>query len=125
MQTLPDGFTAIGEVGYASDRNFLDQYFPWEFDRSPDIETVAYLKQQQRDWAWTVLVQPELQTFEYTTEWLPKGDFYTLGHPLLDGWLTWTSHTSAGYGIIHPGEAHRRRRFSTPIPYYPGVQGPT
>ena len=54
---------------------------PGNFDRGKDIETVAYVKQQQQDWAWTALVQPELQNFEYTTEWLPRGDFYTLGTP--------------------------------------------
>ena len=100
MQTMPDGFTVIGEVGFASDRNFLDQYFPWIFDRDKDIETVAYVKQQQQDWAWTALVQPEPQVFEYTTEWLPRGDLYTLGHSLFDGWLTWSSHSSAGYAIL-------------------------
>jgi hypothetical protein len=124
LQTMPNGFTVEAELGYISDRNFLDQYFPWEFDRGKDVETVAYVKQQQQDWAWTALVQPELQNFEYTTEWLPRGDFYTLGHPLLDGWLTWSSHTSAGYAIIHQADPPTDPNdLFTPISYYPGVQG--
>lgn len=124
MQTMPDGFTAIGELGYVSDRNFLQQYFPWDFDRAKDVETVAYVKQQQQDWAWTMLVQPELQNFEYTTEWLPRGDLYTLGHPLLDGWLTWSSHTSGAYAIIHPADRPTDPNdLFVPISYYPGVQG--
>lgn len=124
LDTMPNGLTAYGEVGWISDRNFLDQYFPWEYDRGKDVETVAYLKQQQQDWAWTAVVQPEMQNFEYTTEWLPRGDFYTLGHPLLDGWLTWSSHTSAGYAIIHTAEPPPPgSEIFTPISYYPGVQG--
>jgi hypothetical protein len=124
MQTMPDGFTVIGEVGYASDRNFLDQYFPWVFDRDKDIETVAYVKQQQQDWAWSAMVQPELQNFEYTTEWLPRGDFYTLGHSLFDGWATWSSHSSAGYAILHQAAPPTDPNdLFTPISYFPGVQG--
>lgn len=124
MQTMPDGFTVIGEVGYVSDRNFLDQYYPWEFDRGKDMETLAYVKQQQQDWAWTALVQPEPQNFEYTTEWLPRGDLYTLGHPLLDGWLNWSSHTSGGYAILHQADRPTDPNdLFTPIPYFPGVQG--
>ncbi len=53
MQTMPDGFTVIGEVGHPRAAQYLDQYFPWIFDRDKDIETVAYVKQQQQDWAWT------------------------------------------------------------------------
>jgi hypothetical protein len=124
MQTMPEGFTVIGEVGYVSDRNFLDQYYPWEFDRGKDMETLAYVKQQQQDWAWTALVQPEPNNFEYTTEWLPRGDLYTLGHPLLGGWLTWSSHSSAGYAILHQADPPSDPNdLFTPIPYFPGVQG--
>jgi hypothetical protein len=124
MQTMPDGFTVNAELGFSYDRNFLDQYFPWEFDRGKDVETLAYVKQQQQDWAWTAMVQPELQNFEYTTEWLPRGDLYTLGHPLLDGWLTWSSHTSGGYAIIHQAaNPTDPNDLFTPISYFPNVQG--
>jgi hypothetical protein len=124
MQTMPNGFTVIGEVGYVSDRNFLDQYYPWLFDRAKDEETLAYVKQQQQDWAWTVLVQPEPNNFEYTTEWLPRGDLYTLGHPILDGWMTWSSHTSGGYAILHQADPPTDPNdLFTPIPYFPGVEG--
>ncbi len=70
------------------------------------------------------MVQPELQNFEYTTEWLPRGDFYTLGHPLFDGWLTWSSHSSAGYAILHQAAPPTDPNdLFTPISYFPGVQG--
>ena len=42
--------------------------------------------------------------FDATTEWLPKADLFSLSEPLLGGWLTWSSHSSAGYANLRPGD---------------------
>ena len=62
--------------------NFQDQYFQSEFDRGKDIESLVYLKQQQSNWAWTAIIKPNDQPFEYETQWLPRGDLYVLSQPL-------------------------------------------
>jgi len=124
QETLPDGFTVNAELGYLSDRNFLEQYYQWEFDRGKDVETLLYLKQQQGDWAWSALMSPAVNPFEYTTQWLPKGDLYGLSEPLLNGLVTWTSHTSGGYAELHQASPPTDPNdLFTPIPYFPAANG--
>ena len=136
----------IGELGYLSDRNFLEQYYQSEFFQGKDVETLAYIKQQQQNWAWTATVStdfnissnpsgvgyvdnapvpgPRLNEFENTTEWLPRGDVYKLGEPLFDGWLTWSTHTSAGYAQLHQADApFEPGDVFVPLPYFKSSQG--
>ncbi|HXY35586.1 MAG TPA: hypothetical protein VEI07_15245 [Planctomycetaceae bacterium] len=122
-QQLPDGFTFIGELGWASDRNFREQYFQWEFDRGKDLETLGYLKQQQSNWAWTALIRPLDEPFEYETQWLPRGDLYVLSEPLFNGLLTYSTHTSGAYAEVHLANPPSSQEVFTPIPYYAPVHG--
>ena len=55
VQELPDGFTIQGQLGLISDRNFLEQYYLNEFYNEYNQDTCLYVKQQQDNWAWTVL----------------------------------------------------------------------
>ena len=73
-QMLPDNFQLTGEVGLISDFNFLEQYFEDEFDESKDVETLLHGKQQVDNWTWSILARPDVNGFENTTEWLPRGD---------------------------------------------------
>ena len=52
-----------------------------------------------------MLVRGQLNDFENTTEWLPRGDLFLLSEPLLNGIVTWSSHTSAGYANLKPAAA--------------------
>ena len=124
MQDLPDGFMLRGEFGYLSDRNYLEQYYESEFDTGKDIETLFGLQQQQDNWQWNLLVRPQLFEFENNTQWLPRGDFTFLGEPLLGGWLSWSSHSMAGYAQLNqadppnvPGDVF------SPLPYYADRNG--
>ncbi|MCA9041343.1 MAG: hypothetical protein KDA65_13405 [Planctomycetaceae bacterium] len=108
----------IGEFGYLSDRNFLEQYFEKEFDRGKDVETLAYGKQDYQNWAWSFLAQPQVNNFENTTEWLPKLDLYGLGEPILGEWLFWSSHSSIGYANLEPADTPTDPNdLFSPIPY--------
>ena len=97
---LPADMTLVGEIGYLSDRNYLEQYFKTEFDGGLDNETLIYLKQNFESVAWTALVRPRLNNFSYSTEWYPRGDLFVLSEPLFGGMLTWSNHSSAGYGHL-------------------------
>ncbi|HUG94326.1 MAG TPA: hypothetical protein VML55_26080, partial [Planctomycetaceae bacterium] len=115
---LPYNTQVFGEIGVLSDRNFLEQYFEDEFDEGKDIETLLYGKQQFGNFAGTLLVRPQVNDFETTTEWLPRGDLYLLSEPLLGGWLSWSQHTSAGYAQLRPGEPPSDPRdLFTPLPF--------
>lgn len=118
-QELPDGFMLRGEIGYLSDRNHLEQYYENEFDTGKDIETLAALQQQLDNWQWSLLVRPQLFDFENNTEWLPRGDFTFLGEPLLGGWLSWSSHSMAGYAQLNQADPPNiAGDLFSPLPYY-------
>lgn len=124
LQDLPDGVLLRGELGYLSDRNHLEQYYESEFDSGKDIETLFGLQQNWGNSQWGLLVRPQLFEFENNTQWLPRGDFTFLGEPLLGGWLSWSSHSMAGYAQLNqadppnvPGDLF------APLPYYADMNG--
>ncbi len=88
------------ELGYISDRNFLEQYFEEEWDTNKDRSTALryrhyFMGQQMLDlWA-----QVRLNSFFTETQWLPRVDHYWLGQNL-GNFFTWYSHSQAGYGQL-------------------------
>lgn len=123
-QDMPYGMTLLGELGLLSDRNFLEEFYEREFDRRKDVESLLYLKQQRDNFAWTAIARPQLNDFETSTAWLPRGDLYLLSEPLLGGWLTWSTHTSAGYGRLHVGDTPSDPNdLYVPLPYVANVNG--
>lgn len=121
---LPGNFTAFGEVGFLSDRNFLEQYYENEFDEQKDNETLAYLKQGEGNKAWSLLARTQLNDFENQTEWYPRGDLYVLSEPLFNGLMTWSTHSSAGYARLNQAEAPFDPADTfTPLPYFADSSG--
>ena len=123
-QNLPYNVTVLAELGYLSDRNFLEQYYENEFDENKDVETLLYGKQQVDNWAWTFLTRPQVNDFTTTTAWLPRGDLFSLSEPLLGGLLTWSSHTSAGYARLRAGDTPSNPAdLYTPLPFVADLGG--
>lgn len=103
LYDLPLGFTLQTQVAALSDKNFLEQYFKLEFDHEINQETFLYLKQQQQNWAWTVLAEPRLRDWVTETEWLPRADGYLIGQSFFDV-LTYNVRANAGYARLRPTE---------------------
>lgn len=123
-QEFSNGIELQGEFGYLSDRNYLEQYYESQFDTQKDFETLLYLKQDIDNWSWSVLGRPELNDFEASTEWLPKADLYSLSEPLFGSPLTWSSHSSVGYGLINVGDPPSDPNdLYTPLPYLTSAEG--
>jgi lipopolysaccharide export system protein LptA len=121
---LPYNMSLFGEVGYVSDRNFLEQWYESEFDREKDNETRLILEQKFDNVAWSILAQPQLNDFENSTEWYPRGDIYALAEPILGSPVTWTSHSYAGYAQLNRAAAPTDPAdIFTPLPYYGNVKG--
>jgi hypothetical protein len=99
VQELPAGFSIQSQVSLLSDKNFLEQYYKNEFDTGLNQETFLYVKQQQDNWAWTVLGEPYLRNWVTETEWLPRADGYLIGQSFFD-LFTYNAHASAGYGRL-------------------------
>jgi hypothetical protein len=84
-----------------SDKNYLEQYFKSEFDNEINQETFLYVKQQQDNWAWTLLTEPRIRDWVTETSWLPRADGYLLGQSFLDLFV-YNVHGSAGYAQLQP-----------------------
>src|SRR5439155_21114327 len=98
---LPEGFTVQAQLSVLSDHNFLEQYYKPEVDNELNQETFIYLKQQQQNWAWTFLAEPNIRNWVTETAWLPKVDGYLLGQKVLDV-FTWNIHPSVAYAQLYP-----------------------
>jgi hypothetical protein len=96
---MPEGFSVQSQVAALSDRNYLEQYYKFEFDNDVNQATFVYLKQQQNNWAWTVLVEPRLRNWVTETEQLPRLDGYLIGQSLFEC-LTYNAHASASYSRL-------------------------
>lgn len=123
-QTLPYDSLLRAEFGDISDLNYLEQFEEQRFDEGKDVETILSIKQDMGNYSGSVLGRPQVNQFETTTEWLPRGDLYALGEPLFGGLLTWTSHSSAGYGRLHQGDLLTASgQLVAPLPYVANVEG--
>ncbi|MDA1013549.1 MAG: hypothetical protein O3A00_03735 [Planctomycetota bacterium] len=123
-QELPYNSLLRAEFGLISDLNYLEQFDEQRFDEGKDVETILNLKQDMGNLSWSVLGRPQVNQFETTTEWLPRGDVYALGEPLFGGLLTWTSHSTAGYGRLHQGDLLTASgQTVAPLPYVADVEG--
>ena len=104
-QTLPGGSLLFGEIGYLSDRNYLEQFHESRFDTEKDVETVLGLRQDYDAWSGRLWGRADLSGFEANTQWLPRGDLYSFSQPLFDGLAYWSSHSSLGYANMQSLQA--------------------
>ena len=84
------------ELGYVSDRNFLEQYFENEWDQQKDFSTALRLRNYNGNRMFDIFGQPRINDFFTETEWLPRADHYWLGQDLGE-YLSWSEHTNVAY----------------------------
>jgi hypothetical protein len=87
----------IGETGWISDRNFLEQYFEREWDSEKDFSTALRSRVYDGNRMFDIFGQARVNDFFTETEWLPRADHYWLGQDLFGERFTWSTHTSVGY----------------------------
>lgn len=100
-QELPGDAQIFGEIGWLSDRNYLEQYQENRFDSDKDVETVLGIRQDYGAFSGTLWGREDLSGFDATTDWLPRADVYAFSQPLLNGLLYWNMHSSVGYADQH------------------------
>ncbi|HEX5268854.1 MAG TPA: hypothetical protein VFW33_00140, partial [Gemmataceae bacterium] len=99
---MPNGFSVVGQLAYLSDQNVQEQYDKFGFETDPNYETYLYIKQQQSNWAWTLLADDRLNQDWFTrTNWLPRADGYLAGQSLFD-LFTYDAHADLGYAQLRP-----------------------
>ncbi len=73
------------EVAYASDRNFIEEYYKQLFDTGSDQETLAYGQWQKDNQYANIWTEANVQNWYTDTQWLPRADYYRLGDSFLNG----------------------------------------
>ena len=112
-EMLPYDLQLSAELGWISDRNFLEEYYKNEWDTLKDENTGLELKRLTGDSSWSITADVRVNDFVTETNWLPRADHFWLGQPLF-GALTWYEHSNAGYGQF--------KRLT--VPDDPSVDGP-
>ncbi|MEM1228853.1 MAG: organic solvent tolerance protein OstA [Planctomycetota bacterium] len=102
---LPGGWEFIAELGYISDRNFLEQYFEQEWDQDADRNTGLRLRRYAGSQLIDASLNLQINDFFSETERLPVIDHHALGGSLLGDRLTWSMHNEIGYQRLNPADA--------------------
>ncbi len=89
------------EIGYATDRNFIEEYYKRLFDTGLDQETLAYGIWQKDNQYANLWVEGTPQNWYTDTQWLPRADYYRLGDSFLNNLFTYYTHSGLDYATIH------------------------
>ncbi|MBC8352603.1 MAG: hypothetical protein H8E66_11475 [Planctomycetes bacterium] len=106
-QYLGSGYQFTGDLGYISDRNFLEQYYESAWDQLKDQRTGAELKRYYGNSSWGISTDARVNDFFTQTEWLPRLDHTLIGQAFLFDRLTWHAHSHAGYARLRTADAPR------------------
>lgn len=126
-QQLAGDYELIAEVGYLSDRNFLDQYFQEEWDQDKDHDTELRLRKYYYNHMFDLSAEARLNPFFSDTQQLPKLEHYMLGTSLLGDRLTWSMNNHIGYADLNiarePLDPALAAVTQTPLPGEADVSG--
>ena len=95
---IAPGFSVRGELGYVSDRNFLEQFYEREWDTSKDATTGLWVERNFGTQSYNLIADLQVNDFFTQTSWLPRLDQFTLGQPIFGDRAFFNSHSHAGYG---------------------------
>jgi hypothetical protein len=90
-QFLPYDWQLTAEVGYLSDRNFLEGFYRGEFDVGKQQETLIHLKRIQDNWGLSILGKARINDFVNKTEELPTIEYHLTGQSLFGDRFTFYS----------------------------------
>lgn len=97
---IAPGFSIRGELGYVSDRNFLEQFYEREWDTNKDATTGLWIERNFGTQSYNVIADVQVNDFFTQTSWLPKFDQFTLGQPIFGDRAFFNSHTHLGHGRL-------------------------
>ncbi len=94
----------IAEIGWLSDRNFLEQYLENEWDQDVDHRTGLSYLHYKNSHLCRLSAYGRVNDFYTDTERLPTFDHYLLGGSLFGDRLTLSGHSRVGYERLRVGE---------------------
>jgi len=104
-QYLPGNYEFIAELGWLSDRNFLEQYLENEWDQASDQNTGLRLRHYAGANLVDLSANVQINDFYGETESLPTLEHFLLGGSILGDRLTWSAHNRVGYSRLNVAEA--------------------
>lgn len=96
------GWTTQAQVGWISDRTFLEQYYEQEWDTGGDQPTGVRLKRTIGNQSLSIEANGQINDFFTETQWLPRLDHYLMGKDLGGEMFTWFAHSQIGYADLNP-----------------------
>ncbi len=99
-QYLPADQELIAEIGWISDRNFLEEYLENEWDQQVNHRTALRYRRYAGSQLLDLSASVRLNEFFMKTEELPELDHYLVGGSLLGDRLTWTAHSGVSYSRL-------------------------
>jgi lipopolysaccharide export system protein LptA len=96
-QQLQPGLQLLGEFGWISDRNFLEEYFQTNWDWDKDWTSGLLLERRFGNQTIDLWGQAWINDFFTQTTWAPRLDHFILGQGLIGNWLVYHAHSHAGY----------------------------
>mgnify|MGYP002632971304 CR=1 FL=1 len=103
-QLLPGNAQLFGEIGYLTDRNYLESFHENRFDTDKDAETILGIRKDSQAWSGSLWGRARLNDIDATTAWLPRADLFGFSQPLFNGFAYWSSHSSVGYADLQKGD---------------------
>lgn len=91
------GYSLRAELGYITDRNFLEQFYEREWDTDKDATTGLWLERNFGTQSYNLTADVQVNDFFTQTSWLPRLDQFTIGQPILGDRAIVHSHSHAGY----------------------------
>ena len=107
------------EVGYSTDRYFIEEYYKRLNDVGLDQETSAYLIKQKDNTVITAITEGNLQPWNTESQWLPKLDYYRLGDSFLGNRLTYFQNSGIDYANTHTAVEVNNPHLFAFLPYDP------
>lgn len=97
---INNSLTLTAELGWISDRNFLEQYFEREWDEEKDFDSSVELKWLHENTSLSLSGNARYNDFFTQTEELPRLEHFWLGQSLMFDRLTWYEHSHVGYSKL-------------------------
>jgi hypothetical protein len=107
------------EFGYASDRNFIEEYYKRLFDAGQDQETLAYGIWQKDNQVIDIWTEANLQNWYTDTQWLPRVDYFRLGDSFFNNLFSYYQHSGMDYAVTHTDIMVNNPNLFAYMPYDP------
>ncbi len=120
------GFKLRAQLGYISDRNFLEQYYEREWDTARDALTGFWLEKNVGTQSYNLLADVQINPFFAQTGWLPRFDQFTLGQSIFNDRAVWFGHSHVGYARLraaNPPTDPTELAMFNPLPWEADVEG--